>query len=464
MQRFVKERLGGWGRFPVEPCHVYRPEKRAELPEILGSGQQPSYISRGLGRSYGDPAINKDAGVISHLALNRFLAFDESTGDLECEAGASLAEILEFAVPRGYFLPVTPGTKFVTLGGAIAADVHGKNHHRDGTIANHIGSFRLLTPTGSVLTCSASENTDVYWATMGGMGLTGIVLSATLRLRRVDSAFVLVDYLKAKNLDAALEAFEVSDRDYRYSVAWIDCLAGGGALGRSVLMRGNDAPRERLRVRDPLRVAGPPRWNMPVELPGMALNPLSIGLFNKLFYLKHRNLTGQVVHYEPFFYPLDMIADWNRMYGRRGFVQYQAVFPLANGRAGLVEVLEALVRSKRASFLAVLKRFGDANPGPLSFPTKGYTLSLDIPNSAGLVPFLHGLDTAVLRHGGRVYLAKDAALTAESFAAMYPRAEEFRAIQRRLDPEGRLASSLARRVGLVAAEVRQAAGVAWATS
>jgi len=446
----VRQQISGWGRFPVETAFVYRPEKRSEIEAILGSGQQSTYISRGLGRSYGDAALNNDAGVISHLRLDRFLSFDPGSGELECEAGATLADILEFAIPRSFFLPVTPGTKFVTLGGALASDVHGKNHHQDGTIANFVSRFTLLTPTGDLLECSLRENPEVFWATMGGMGLTGAILKATIGLRAIETAYVAVDYLKARDLDQALEAFGSSDRDYQYSVAWIDCLASGKSLGRSVLMRGNHARRSQVPGgREPLNTGKVRQVTVPFDLPSFALNSLSIRAFNALYYAKHRNLNGQLVRFEPFFWPLDSILEWNRMYGKRGFTQYQIAVPLERGREALIEVLERLVKSRRASFLAVVKRFGAANAGLLSFPMPGYTLSLDIPAASGLAEFLHGLDEVVLRYGGRIYLAKDATMEAASFARMYPRAAEFRALKKRLDPEGLLSSSQARRLGLV---------------
>jgi decaprenylphospho-beta-D-ribofuranose 2-oxidase len=448
---FVTRCLSGWGRFPVERCHIFRPESRSELSAILASGRQPSYISSGLGRSYGDAALNRDAGVICHTRLNRFLAFDAASGVLECEAGTSFPEILQHFLPRGFFLPVTPGTKYVTVGGALAADVHGKNHHQDGTLARFIVDFKLLTPRGDLLVCSPTSNPDIFWATVGGMGLTGVILSARIRLRRVESAFVRVDYQKAQNLDEAMSMMDEADYRYQYSVAWIDCLATGQRMGRAVLMRGNHATAAQLPpgIRNPL--AEPPRrcWNLPMDLPSLTLNSLTVGLFNSLYYRLHWNAAQQLVGFERYFYPLDAIQNWNRLYGKRGFVQYQLALPLEGGRAGLVAVLERLARSRRASFLGVLKRFGEANPGLLSFPLKGYTLALDLPVTRGLIPFLHTLDRLVLDYGGRVYLAKDAVLSAESFAAMYPKLEQLRAVKRKVDPQGLLSSCLARRLRIV---------------
>lgn len=455
---FATRPLSGWGRYPVEPCQVFRPEKRSEVANALASGLQSSYIPRGLGRSYGDAALNENAGVIWQVLLNRFLAFDSASGVLECEGGASLAEIIQYFLPRGWFLPVTPGTKFVTVGGAIAADIHGKNHHQDGSFSSFVLDFRLLTPTGEVLLCSPSTHSEIFWATVGGMGLTGVVLSARLRLRRVDSAYVFVDYYKAAHLEDSLATMEASDEHYAYSVAWIDALASGKTMGRSILMRGNHAPAAVLPARwsnrpfgieDHDTVPTRPSWNLFLDFPSGVLNRLTVKAFNAAYYALHRTAARQVVSFEKFFYPLDSINHWNRMYGKRGFVQYQMALPQASGREGLRTILDRLARSGRGSFLAVLKRFGDAGPGLLSFPLRGYTLALDIPAARGLVPFLHELDRMVLDHGGRVYLAKDAVLRAEDFAAMYPKLESFRAIQRELDPQGLLSSSMARRLKIV---------------
>jgi FAD/FMN-containing dehydrogenase len=445
------ESLSGWGRYPVVSCHVFRPEKRSEVAATLASGLQPSYIARGLGRSYGDASLNEGAGVIWHARLNRFLSFESASGVLECEAGVSLAEILQYFLPRGWFLPVTPGTKFVTVGGAIAADIHGKNHHKDGAFSNFVLDLRLLVPTGEVLVCSPTAHSEIYWATVGGMGLTGVILSARIRLRRVDSAYVFVDFHKAPNLDDALATMEDSDERYEYSVAWIDALATGKTMGRSILMRGNHAAAAELPGRVSPALATPirPKWDLLIDFPSWALNRLIVKAFNTVYYAGHRTVPSQLVTFEKFFYPLDAVNQWNRMYGKKGFVQYQIALPQESGREGMRFILDRLARSGRASFLAVLKRFGDAGPGLLSFPLRGYTLALDIRVSRGLAPFLHELDRMTLDHGGRVYLAKDAVMRAEDFAPMYPKLESFRALQRKLDPQGLFSSSLARRLRIV---------------
>lgn len=452
MSPSVTTELSGWGRFPIERCAVFRPEKRAELAAILEAGERESFAPRGLGRSYADTALNAGGGVLDLTRLNRLLAFDDATGALTCEAGVSFAEIAEIFLQRGWFLPVTPGTKFVTLGGAIANDIHGKNHHRDGSIASFVERFTLLTGTGEVLECSRESHPDTFWATLGGIGLTGVVLEATLRLKRIESAYVSVDYRRAGDVHQALALLSDSDARYQYSVAWIDCLAKGRSLGRSVLMQGNPAPASAVPAgQAPLTPMGRQKLAVPFDMPGFALNPFSIGAFNALYYGVHGDADGKLVHLEPYFYPLDAIGGWNRLYGARGFVQYQFVLPEATSAEGLVALLTRLSASGRASFLAVLKRFGPESGGWLSFPRPGYTLALDLPAEPGLVPFLRELDQQVLAFGGRVYLAKDAVLTPETFAAMYPQAGRFRALKAKLDPEGRFSSSMARRLGLVEA-------------
>ncbi|MGH9326437.1 MAG: FAD-binding protein [Terriglobia bacterium] len=450
MPLFERRKLSGWGRRPTELCYMAAPETGADLSAIVRSGSQPSYIPRGLGRSYGDAALNRAAGVIGLTRLRQIFSFDKSRGLLECEAGASFAEIIQRFLPQGYFLPVTPGTKFVSVGGAIAADVHGKNHHSDGSLANFVSGFDLLTGSGEILHCSRSANREVFWATVGGMGLTGIILKAQFQLRRVETAWLRVDCQKASRLEEALETMAATDARYQYSVAWVDCLASGRRLGRSILMQANHATAKEpgIDARNCLQPPPKPRFKLHCDLPSFTLNSLSVRAFNSVYYRHHRDATSRLVHLEKFFYPLDAVEDWNRFYGRRGFVQYQVVLPFEGGGKALALLLGRLAESHRASFLAVLKRFGRGNPGLLSFPMEGYTLSLDLPATHGLEPFLHDLDRITLAHGGRIYLAKDAVQKPETFAAGYPRLGHFQKIRRELDPKGVFCSSLARRLGL----------------
>ena len=442
--------LAGWGRFPRARCHVFRPERRAAVAETLAAKLTPTLIARGLGRSYGDASLNADGGVLVSDRLDRVLAFDPVSGVLHAEAGLSIDDIVRWWLPRGWFPPVTPGTKFVTLGGAIAADVHGKNHHRDGTIASFLEAFTLLTADGETLRCSRTEHVDAFWATVGGLGLTGVILDVRLRLRPVESGWLGVDYRRARDLDAMLDVFASNDAGAAYSVAWIDVLARGRRAGRGVIMHGDHAGAAEVRAasRAPYATGARAGLGVPFDAPSVMLNPLSVRLFNATYYAAHRD-GRRLVSVDRFFYPLDGVPHWNRLYGRRGLVQYQVVLPPAEAHRGLVTLLDHLSGSGRPSFLAVLKRFGPAGEGLLSFPTEGYTLALDLPVRDGLVEFLRTLDRIVLAHGGRVYLAKDATTTPDAVRAMYPRLDEFRAVKARLDPRGVFSSSLARRVGIV---------------
>ncbi len=444
--------LTGWGNYHVHPARVYRPHAWREVIDVVARAGAGGITPRGLGRSYGDAALNDDGEVVLCTQLNRFLSFDPDTCVLECESGVSIGDLLEVFVPRGYFPPVTPGTKHVTIGGAIAADIHGKNHHRDGSFSFFVVDLHLLTATGEILTCSREEHPEVFWATVGGMGLTGVVLSARIRLLPITSAYLQVDTHRVGNLDEALARFAADDAHYAYSVAWVDCLARGAAAGRGVLMFANHADRSQLdaeRRREPLSRPARRRASVPFFLPGFALNALSARAFNARYYAGHPSKRGELCHYEPFFYPLDGIENWNRVYGRRGFIQYQAAFEPHTGPAAIAALLALLRERGCASFLAVLKSLGQASGGLLSFARPGYTLSLDIPNPARLGEWVRALDALVVQHGGRVYLAKDACLNDDVFAAMYPSARQFKDVKQRIDPSERFTSSLARRIGLV---------------
>ena len=446
--------LSSWGNYPREECELYRPATSSEFEQVILHSPHTDIITRGRGRSYGDAALNRNRGVVLSDPMNRILSFDVESGILDCECGVSFAEILDHILPRGYVLPITPGTKHISLGGAIAADVHGKNHHRDGTISTQLLDLRLLTAKGSILTCSREENPDLFWATLGGMGLTGAILDARLQLRPAESAYVDTSTRPCGDLDQALELMEAGDRDYEYSVAWIDCLARGRSLGRSVLLRANPAPLEKLppKLREkPFAIPRRLGLGVPFQMPSLLLNPFSMRLFNSAFFFAHRE-RRHIVDWQRYFYPLDSIAHWNRIYGKRGVLQYQLVLPSVTARQGLIEILEHTAASGRASFLAVLKTTGPANASPLSFPIEGLSLALDFPNTGpGLLDLLKDLDQMVLRHGGRVYLAKDSCLDPADFKAMYPRLEEFRAVKARHDPENRFSSSLSRRLQIVEA-------------
>lgn len=433
-------------------CLLARPAECGQIATILDHSATGSVIARGLGRAYGDAAINGGGLVLDAVACRRFLSFDGFSGIVDCEAGVSLAEIIDVFLPRGWFPGVTPGTRFVTVGGAIAADVHGKNHHVDGSFASWVEDFDLLTADGQIVTCTREATPELYWATLGGMGLTGVILRARIRLRRVASAYVRVTYQRTKNLEETLAAFAARDADYRYSVAWIDCLARGKSLGRSVLMLGEHAAVDELPrgQRDaPYVVRRGLAKRVPFHLPSGCLNRLTVQAFNDLYYAAHAD-GEKIIDYGSYFYPLDGIRDWNRIYGRRGFVQYQVLFPHETSHEALRVLLEEIAAAGRASFLAVLKRSGEANPSPLSYLHPGHTLALDFPYTGeDLVEFLARLDQITLRYGGRLYLAKDAMTTPYAFAEMYPRLAEFRDFKARIDPAGRFSSTQARRLQLV---------------
>ena len=440
--------LAGWGRYPVQSCELIRPERYAEL-----APSAERVIVRGQGRSYGDASLNADGRVILSERINRVLQFDTGSGLLHAEAGVTLQDVLDIAVPRGWFLPVTPGTKYASLGGCVAADVHGKNHHGSGAFGAHVREIEMILADGTRTRASAEQNPDLFWATVGGMGLTGIIGEVTLQLIPLESAQVLVQHRAAPDLEAGFKLLTGDEFDDVYTVAWIDCLARGAALGRSIVMRGHHATLAELPAGErgqPFARAVRRQRRVPVDLPSWALNPLSVGAFNHFYYWSQGAKQAPfLADYDPYFYPLDAAADWNRLYGKQGFVQYQCVLPMAGALDGMREILELLTASRRASFLAVLKRFGAVGKGMLSFPLPGFTLALDLPvRDAGLFELLDRLDEVVVRNGGRVYLAKDSRLAANTFRAMYPRYDEWLAVKRAVDPGNRFSSSLARRLGL----------------
>lgn len=448
----VQERLAGWGNVNPRPATLLPVFNTANLTRaVSNSNQVGGAIARGLGRSYGDSAVNYEGFVLSQISRNRMLRFDSKTGLLTCEAGLSLDEIIQCLLPRGWFLPTTPGTKFVTVGGAIAADVHGKNHHVDGSWGTFVTRFSLLTATGEIVECSREENSKLFRATLGGMGLTGIVIDATIQLTKVATAFVDRHQQRARNLDEALDMFMETDNQYRYSVAWIDCLSRGAKMGRSVLMLANDACPEQVAS---VQRQGPffqPRRKsrkIPFNFLALALNKWSIKAFNSLYYQTH-GTGGAVVDYDSFFYPLDSIGHWNRIYGRRGFVQYQALLPAESSRRGMRELMEAITESGQGSFLAVLKSSGPQGIGTLSYLFAGHTLALDFPYRGKKTEQLCAkLDQILLEHGGRVYLAKDALVQQATFEAMYPTLDEFKQIKAQWDPQQVFRSAQSDRLGI----------------
>lgn len=427
-------RFESWGRYPkIDQKAKVQVSRTDALPADC------SWLPFGNGRSYGDSCLNANGVVLSSQNLKHFIAFDHETGVLRCEAGVTLAEIIDLVLPHGWFLPVTPGTKFVTVGGAIGNDVHGKNHHVHGTFGEHVRCFELLRSSGERLLCSEDENSDYFAATIGGLGLTGFISWAELQLRPVNNYAIEQENIKYQNLDEFFKLSEDSDQDYEYTVAWVDCLATGNALGRGHFTRGNHAKKG---VRLPkAKVRNIP---FPITPPVSLVNKYSLKWLNRAYY--HRQLSRSVtscVHYDPFFYPLDSILNWNRAYGPKGFLQYQCAIPTEHARDAMRELLERIALSGMGSLLVVLKVFGKANsPGWLSYPLEGANLALDFPYIDDRTHnLLTRLDEVVMQTGGRVYPAKDAHMSAEQFQHYYPKWKDLRELK---DPN--IDSSFWRRV------------------
>ncbi|MDF4250970.1 FAD-binding oxidoreductase [Streptomyces sp. WMMB303] len=448
--------LTGWGGTAPTGARVLRPRTRQEaVAAVLECGARGS-IPRGLGRAYGDAAQNAGGTVLDTTGLDRVLAVDAAEGTVTCEAGVSLHRLMTVLLPLGWFVPVTPGTRYVTVGGAIGADIHGKNHHLSGSFSRHVCSLELLTADGQVRT--VVPGTELFDATAGGMGLTGLVLSATVRLLPVETSLMAVDTERLPDLDSLLATLTASDHRHRYSVAWIDLLARGTAAGRAVLTRGDHAPLAALQQRgrtaraarrDPLAFRPGRLPPAPRTVPGGLLRGSTVSAFNKFWYHKApRRRRGELQRLASFFHPLDGLPHWNRVYGSAGFVQWQCVVAHEHDDA-LRRIVRLISRRSCPSFLAVLKRFGAGDPGWLSFPAEGWTLALDIPTGLpGLADFLDLLDEEVALAGGRLYLAKDARMRPELLAGMYPRLADFRELRARLDPRGVFTSDLARRLAL----------------
>ena len=440
------EKIAGWGNYPVAESFVVTPGNKADFINIPAGHKR---IARGLGRSYGDQAINANNYVALCSKLNHFIAWDETTGILECEAGISLEEIISVFAPKGWLPMICPGTKFVTVGGAIANDIHGKAHHVDGSFVNCVLSFKILLANGTTVEASRSEQEDLFWANFGGLGLLGIIISAKLKLRRVESTYFKQKSVVIKNLDHMLEALEEYDHDYNYSVAWIDALAKGNKLGSGVLTLGNAAKLNELPEKlqaDPLKIHSKGKLSVPFFLPSFTLNSFTVRILNRVIAFV-QNSPKEFVHYEKFFFPLDAINNWNRGYGKRGFIQYQFVIPEENGKKNLAEILEMIAGSGCTPFLNVFKRMGDGQ-GILSFPFKGYTLAIDFPVTPALKTFTPKLDAKVLAAGGRLYLGKDALLEEKMFKDMYPQHTEWLAIKQKYDPTDVFNSNISRRLGL----------------
>lgn len=441
----MKKRISNWGNYPVIESDERYFSFKKELEDIIR--RSGSIIPRGNGRCYGDASLSEE--TVSTIKYDKIISFDTLNGIFECESGLMLDSILEVIVPKGWFLPVTPGTKLITVGGAVGSDVHGKNHHVDGSFSNHIVEMDVMLGDGRMFTCSPSLNADLFQATCGGMGLTGIVTRVKFRLKKIESAYIKQKQIKAENLEEVLSLFD-QYKHYTYSVAWIDCLKKGKHFGRSILILGEHAKLEDLPEKykkDPLVLPKKKHINFPITLPSWVLNTFTVKAFNFLYYGKNfKKEINNVVSYEPFFYPLDAVDNWNRGYGKKGFVQYQFVLPL-QAKEGLIDILHRISNKGLGSFLAVLKVFGKQED-LISFPFEGYTLALDFPVRDGLFDFLDELDQVVLKYGGRLYMSKDARMKESVLEAGYPRLEEFKRIIRKYNPSGKMSSIQSKRLHL----------------
>lgn len=442
-----KEIITNWGNYPKIEANVVSFSSEKEIHKILSESE--TIISRGLGRCYGDSALNDK--IISTLKYNRILEFNEENGTITCESGVTLEDLLDIFLPKGWFLPVTPGTKYITVGGAIASDVHGKNHHVNGSFSNQIINMDIMVPDGRIINCSKENNEDLFWATCGGMGLTGIILRATFKLIKIESSYIYQESIKAKNLEDIMQIFEES-KEFTYSVAWIDCLAGGNKLGRSIMMRGEHATKKDLNkykiTTEMLFANHKPKLTIPINFPNFSLNTLSVKAFNFLYYNKQqKRFQKGLVDYNKFFYPLDSINDWNRIYGSRGFTQYQFVLPKEKSYEGLKKILAKISKSGSCSFLAVLKLFGPQDD-LISFPKEGYTLALDFPVNPKSLKLLDELDKIVLEYDGRFYLTKDARMSQETFESGYKYLEKFKSTKQKYDTDNKFQSIQSKRLGI----------------
>ncbi len=415
-----------WGRFPkVSHLGEIVPHSISKVNAAINSVDS-LILPRGQGRSYGDSCLNEGGYLLSTKLLNKFYAFDSDTGVLRCESGVTLDKILQVFVPKGWFLPVTPGTKFVTVGGAIANDIHGKNHHKAGTFGNHLNCFELQRADGARILCSRDTNADWFKATIGGLGLTGVILWAEFALKPIRGPYIEMESVKYNDLDEFFRISKESEQDYEYTVSWLDCFGNHNGV-RGIFIRGNHSNREEKNASKVLHKNF--TWKtFPFDAPAFLLSTPAIKLFNFLYYNKQlKKHQKSMVHYNPFFYPLDNINHWNKMYGKRGFLQWQCVVPTTEKNKAIKMILQKITRSKLGSFLVVLKEFGDLPPqGMLSFPMPGITLALDFPNvGERLFSLLDKLDEIVVDFGGRIYPAKDARMTGKTFHVSFPEVENF---------------------------------------
>jgi len=416
---YKEEKISNWANYPKVDAKVYETQFYSEVKKLVKENK--SIIAKGNGRSYGDASLGET--VFSTLKLNKFISLDTKNGILECQSGVLLSDILSLIVAKSWFLSVTPGTKYITIGGAIGADVHGKNHHSEGSFCDYVYEFTLLDADANIIKVNKENNEKLFWETCGGMGNTGIILSAKIQLKKIETSYINQKKIVTKNIFETIEAFDKYS-NYPYSVAWVDCLSKGDKLGRSIITFGDFAKLNELPTKlktNPLKNSNEDKKiNIPFNFPDFALKNWSVKLFNFLYYNKEfKKESDSFVHFDSFFYPLDALLNWNRIYGKKGFVQYQFVLPLEKDNITLIEVFKKIVNNGEGSFLTVLKLLGKANKSKMGFPMSGYTIALDFKVSKKIFKFLDELDEIIIKAGGKIYLAKDARMKASTFQFFY---------------------------------------------
>ncbi len=437
-------KISNWGNYPIIDAEVKEFSSTLEIDEMLKT--KTSFTIRGAGLSYGDASLAHH--ILSSKKYNKILEFDPEIGQITVESGTTLDEILSVIVPKGWFLPVTPGTKFITVGGAVAGDVHGKNHHCEGSFCHYVTELNVMMADGQIKVCNPKLDPILYKLICGGLGLSAIILTVQFRLKPIKTAFIRQRNIIAENLDEMLGKLQEFN-SATYSVSWIDCLARGKSLGRGVIMLGEHATEEEVAKKNLLKTHSQPLIKAPFYFPSFILNATTVRTFNFLFFNKHKiGSQDLIVHYDPYFYPLDFVKNWNKVYGRRGFLQYQFVIPFEDGAKGLRTILEAISKSGMGSFLTVLKALGKGE-NTLSFPMPGFTLALDFPVSDHIFAFLDGLDKMVIDLGGRIYLVKDARMAPEIYWKGYPNALQFKEQVSKVDPTHKFASALSDRLQMI---------------
>ena len=434
-------RLQGWGRFPDIAADLIEPVSVESIRKSLKDKNKVlPLIPRGAGRSYGDSALA--TRVISTHFLDEFIAFDQTTQTIQCGSGMTLNAILKLIIPKGYFIPVLPGTKYISVGGAIAADIHGKNHHKYGSFCSYVSELSLMLASGEIVKCSKTKNSELFQATCGGMGLTGIIIDAALSLKRVPSVSIRKRSLAAGDLIECMDIIDENEES-EYSVAWLDCLASKARLGRSIIHLAEHCEE------GPAEYESSIKMSIPFSTPSMLLNKYSISIFNwGLYNLRKYGSEFSTVGYESYFFPLDYLKNWNRLYGSQGFLQYQFVVPITHSRQTISEILKKIHAAGKGPLLSVLKKFGEGNNNYLSFPFRGYSLALDFKKEKSLFPLLKELDEIVLETGGRLYLAKDARMDEDAFKRSYLDWEQFLNVKSQVDPDNMFASMQSDRIGL----------------